>query len=227
MLVIFTLAVRSPTTLDWSPVLSGDETCCAPETAQPEWGIGEHHDAVEAHHAFSALSFNGTDWDLSHLRAFVFRIDPGLKFEVDVIVLFSCHCFTHKPESDPRSPDGIPANEIFDDGRERRVLNEERYLLFRKYLPQLIKELPSRTIQIASSGARNFMTFEFVGAAQKTRRYAVFFEVERDRRRKRRMLLRVQSAYAIEDLTHRQKKAGKVRFNVLLCAAYDGRGIRG
>lgn len=202
------------------------QSCCASGDAQPEWDIGEHHDAVEAHHVFRAQSFNGTDWDLSHLRAFAFRTDPGLNFEIDVVVLFSCHCFTHKTERDPRGLGAIPANELFDDGRERRVLNEERYLLSRKYLPRLIKELPSRTIQIATSGARNFMTFEFIDAQHKTRRYAVFFEVERDHRRKRRMLLRVQSAYAIDDLTHRQKKAGKVRFNVLLRAAYEGRVIR-
>lgn len=205
---------------------SDDEPGCIAESTTPEWHLGEHHDAVEAHHIFSELSVNGADWNLSHLRAFAFRIDPDLGFEVDVVVLFSCHCFTHKLQDDPRGLNGIPASEIFDDGRERRVLNEERYLLSREYLPRLIKDLPARTIQIASSGARNFMTFEFVDAAQKTRRYAVFFEVERDTRRKRRMLLRVQSAYVLEALTHRQQKAGKVRFGVLLRAAYTGRVLR-
>lgn len=48
--------------------------------------IDEHHDVVEAHHIFRVLSVNGADWDLSHLRAFAFRIDPDLGFKMDVVV---------------------------------------------------------------------------------------------------------------------------------------------
>lgn len=55
----------------------------------------------------------------------------------------------------------------------------------------------------------------------------MFFEVKRDSRRKKRILLHVQSAYLLDTLTDRKKKAGKVRFHVLLKAAYEGRKIKG
>lgn len=186
-----------------------------------------HHDAVEAHHKFKNVQVNDLEWDLSHLEAFALRVDPGLGFEIDVVVLFSCHCFTHSLSWDARSEHTIPKEEIFDDGRERRVLNDARYQLSRLYLPRLVRELPQRRIQVTGTEAQNFMTLEFLDAAQTPQRYAVFFEVERDSRRKKRVLLRVQSAYVLEVLTRRQQTAGKVSFNVLLKAAYEGRAIRG
>jgi hypothetical protein len=106
-------------------------------------------------------------WDLRHLDAFALRVDPGIGFEVDVVVLFTCHCFTHSFKRDVRSPLEIPGV------------------------------------------------------------YAVFFEVMRDKQRKRRLLLYIQSAYRLESLTHRLAKAGKVRFATLLRAAYQGRRIHG
>ncbi|MHB1091719.1 hypothetical protein [Thiobacillus sp.] len=197
------------------------------ESAKAEVELNLHHDAVEAHHRFENIQFNGVLWDLAHLEAFAFRLDPGLGFEIDVVVLFSCHCFSHSLHMDSRPEHRIPEVEFFDNGRERRVLNDERYQLSRLYLRKLIRELPQRRIQVAGTEAQNFMTFEFIDAAQTSKRYAVFFEVERDTRRKKRVLLRVQSAYILETLTHRQQKAGKVSFNALLKAAYEGRSIRG
>ena len=170
---------------------------------------------------------DGISSDLSHLDAFAIRLDPGLGFEVDVVVLFSCHCFTHSIADDHRAETEIPGAEIFDDGRERRVVNIERYRLSRQYLVGIVKNLHQRTIQVAGADAPNFMTFEFIDADQVVRTYAIFFEVEKDSRRKRRLLLRIQSAYILDEITQRQKKAGKVRFSVLLKAAYEGRRIRG
>ena len=188
--------------------------------------INMHHDVIAPHHKFGSVQYKGTPWDLSHLEAFALRLDPDLGFKIDVIILFSCHCFSHSLDKDTRQNSTIPDDEIFENGRERRVLNEERYQLSRQYLPKLIHELPQRKIQVASN-APNFMTFEFIDSNQTEKLYAIFFEVEKDRTRKRRVLLRVQSAYILETLTHRKQKAGKVRFNVLLKATYEGRGIRG
>lgn len=57
--------------------------------------------------------------------------------------------------------------------------------------------------------------------------YAVFFDVGKDQKRRRRLILRVQSAYCLaHGLTKRQKEAKKVNLDVLLKAAYEGRGIR-
>lgn len=196
----------------------------SPADIVPEVLIGQHADAIEPHHRFGEVVYLGTPWDLSHLDPFAMRLDPGLGFEIDVVVLFTCHCFSHSIGKDGRKE--IPDHEIFDNGQERRVLNEERYHLSRQYLPTMIRNLPVRTIQVAGAYTANFMTLEVIEAGEK-KHYAVFFEVKRDSRRKKRVLLHVQSAYLLDTLTDRKKKAGKVRFHVLLKAAYEGRKIKG
>jgi hypothetical protein len=66
------------------------------------------------------------------------------------------------------------------------------------------------------------VTFELpsVATGEKPIRYAVFFEVKRDRKRKRRVLLRVQSAYILDEPSKRLLKADKMRFQVILKRAY-------
>jgi hypothetical protein len=81
----------------------------------------EHDDVVEPRLRFPSISYRGHAWDLRHLHAFAIRIDPKLGFEIDVIVLFSCHCFTHQIKHDERSAVEIPECEIYKDGNERRV----------------------------------------------------------------------------------------------------------
>ena len=56
--------------------------------------------------------------------------------------------------------------------------------------------------------------------------YAVFFNAERDKKRKGRVILRIQSGYVLDKgLTKRQKVAKKVSFVVLVKAAYEGRKL--
>ncbi len=187
-----------------------------------ETAIFLHADAVEARHRFPEVVFRGETWDLRHLDAFALRMDPDLGFEVDVVVLFTCHCFTHSIKKDVRAPFEIPPDEIYQDAVERRVLCKERYDLSRKFLPGLVKDLSRRTVRYAGDGQVNYFTAEAkqLGAPGV---YAVFFEVERDKRRKRRLLLYVQSAYRLERLSNRLAKAGKVRFATLLRKTYEGR----
>jgi predicted nucleotidyltransferase len=200
-------------------------------SALPEAVIEAHQDAVEAHHRFSKVTFRGEPWDLSHLDALVLRADigdkkksPGAELLVNVVALFSCHCFTHSVESDSRLP--IPLDEVFYDGREDRVLNAERYHLSKRYLPDLIRELGERTIRVAGPQP-NFVSFEVTDSSGREVRYAVFFEVERCKKQKRRLILRVQSAYPMDEVPQRLAKAGKVNLPVLLRAAYEGRKIKG
>jgi hypothetical protein len=98
----------------------------------------------------------------------------------------------------------------------------ERYALSRQYLPRLILELPSRHILVADPTRPNFVTFELPPAAPGAEpvRYAVFFEVKKDSVRRRRMLLRVQSAYILDKPNKRLLKADKMRFQVVLKRAY-------
>jgi hypothetical protein len=189
--------------------------------------MASHLEVVEAHHRFSGVACFDEPWDLSHLDAFALRIDPGLGFEVDVVVLFSCHCFTQSHKRDGRLPEQVPVEERFENGRESRVLCAARYGLSRRFLPKLIKDLPTRTVQFAGADPLNFVTLEmFDEAVGLARRYAVFFEVTRDHKRRKRLLLHVQSAYELSELTKRQAKAGKVRFTTLLKATYEGRKLK-
>lgn len=82
---------------------------------------------VEPIESFGQLLFRNEVWDLSHLDSFAFQceLDPDLL--ITVVVLFSCHCFTHSFTRDARARIQIPVNEIYDDGREQRVLCHELY----------------------------------------------------------------------------------------------------
>ena len=73
-----------------------------PADIVPEALIGQHTDAIEPHHRFCDVVYLGKPWDLSHLDPFAIRLDPGLGFAVDVVVLFTCHCFSHAIEKDGR-----------------------------------------------------------------------------------------------------------------------------
>ncbi len=157
-----------------------------PENVNPL--IEQHRDAVDERHRFAGVRFGLVEWDLAHLDPFAKRveIEPGLT--VDVVVLFSCHCFTHSIDADLRPQ--VPHWEIYKDSRESRVLDEERYVLSKKYLPRLVDELEARRIRVVS-GRGNFFTLEGTTFGGEPIQYAVFFEVEKDARRKRRLLLAI------------------------------------
>jgi hypothetical protein len=59
----------------------------------------------------------------------------------------------------------------------------------------------------------NYLTFEILEGQPSAGVHVVFFEVEKDRLRKKRLLLRVASAYRMDALTSRHEKGGKVKFN--------------
>src|SRR3569833_842811 len=126
--------------------------------------VFEHAYAVEPRHRFPEIVFRGETWDLRHLDAFALRIDPDLGFEVDVVVLFTCHCFTHSIARDVRVPLEIPHHEIYKNAVEQRVLTTERYDLSRRFLPKLVKDLPMRTIRHAGDNRLNYFTAEVTGA---------------------------------------------------------------
>jgi hypothetical protein len=183
----------------------------------------EHEDAVPPEHRFSPVAFRGEVWDLSHLDSFVLKESVDEHDDVPVVVLFSCHCFTRGVEEFDRSV--VPVEEFYSDTFERRVLDAERYRLSRLFLPQLVRDLHARHIQIGKRA--NFFTAELTNSFGQPVHYVVFFEVTKDKRRRRRLLLRVQSAYPITTLDKRTREARKVRFPVLLRAAFSGRQIKG
>lgn len=185
--------------------------------------MDDHQELVESHHRFATLTVCNEVWEFDHLEAFVMKVPvemgPSQVADLDVVVLFSNHCFTRGLET----PDElVEKNLIVMDGSEPRVLDRERYQLSRQYLPRLILELTTRHVQVADPTRPNFVTFELPSMATGAPplRYAVFFEVKRDRKRKRRVLLRVQSAYILDEPSKRLLKAEKMRFQVILKRAY-------
>jgi hypothetical protein len=178
-------------------------------------------------HRFGDISFGGVRWDLSHLDSFTFKTDLGLGTDITVLVLFSCHCFTHSLRWDKRPQGLIPVREIYDDGKERRVLDAQRYELSQRFLREVVMTMPSRRIVVADDRQPNFVTVENVNTDGTTSLYAIFFEARKDKNRKHRMVLRIQSAYLLDDgLTKRQASARRIGFTTLLRATYLGKKIR-
>ncbi|SDQ84535.1 hypothetical protein SAMN05443026_1937 [Burkholderia orbicola] len=176
---------------------------------------------------FPPTIYRDERWDLSHLRPLAFTCDLETGFDVTVLVLFSCHCFTRSLKWDGRTRDTIPDDEIYDDGRETRVLCADRYRASRELLRGVIVGLATRRIVVADERQPNFVTVEAVVSDGTQRVYAVFFEVSKDRIRKRRLILRVQSAYMLDGgLNRRQREARKVALRTLLRASLEGRKIR-
>ncbi|WP_416758917.1 hypothetical protein ACNI65_20010 [Roseateles sp. So40a] len=163
--------------------------------------MADHQEVVRPHHRFKNVVRCGKPWDLSHLDPFAFRVDPGLGFEVTVVVLFSSHCFTRSVSRDGRPKSSIPVDELFDDGRELRVLCERRYELSKRHLPALVRELRQRSIQIARDNPQNFVSIkrpEGCDDGEGRQHYVMFFEVVRDTKRKGRLLMQIQSAYSVD-----------------------------
>lgn len=175
-----------------------------------------------SHHRFAAVAYQGEAWDLSHLDPFAFHRDIGTGLRVEVVVIFSCHCFTHGIDKDKR--DVVPADDKFCMESEVRVLNPQRYALSRSVLIPLIRSLDRRKIIVAAPGD-NYATFEITTDTGETAHYGVFFTVTKARTRKKRLILRVQSAY-LREPTARQRETKKVGFDTLLRAAYHGTRIR-
>lgn len=186
--------------------------------------IDEYADEIDAHARFRPLQFNGAIWDFGHLKPFAFRAQINENLVVDVVVLFSCHCFTHGRDKDLRR--NIPATELYADGKKTRVLNPQRYELSKTFLPRLVEELSSRHIRVIGGNRPNYLSIESIDKDGSKISYALFFEVLKDQKRKKRILLRVQSAYVLKSITEAQKKARKVNLNVLLKAVYEGRKIK-
>ncbi|WP_413195413.1 hypothetical protein [Pararobbsia alpina] len=184
--------------------------------------------SVAARHRFQQLHFEGQLWDFEHLEPLTLSVDLKLGFDVSIVAFFSCHCFTHGFRRDERDPEAIPEREIYDDGRERRVLDPDRYFVSKQYLRSIVRTLAERRIFVADRTRRNFVTLENIDHLGISSMYAVFFDVRRDQTRKRRLILQIQSAYVPCSTSHRPiKHAGKVGFGTLLRAAYTGRKIRG
>lgn len=185
----------------------------------------KHADAVHARNRFGPVVFNGAPWDLSHLRPFAFKqaisLPNGQTHEVDIVVFFSCHCFTEQA----REGDQIDPTHWYQDDRETRVLNEARYLQSRELLPKITQNFATREIRTTGQPQENYMTIEITDHEGEAKPYIVFFEIKKDKKRRGRILLRIQSAYVKERLNNRLKNGQRVNFQVLVRATYQEKKI--
>lgn len=176
---------------------------------------------------FNTVVYRGTPWDLEHLKPYSFLVDvDGIAHPLRVVVIFACHCFTRDATDEERANNLIPYEDWYSDGKEERVLDEERYLLSKRYLPALVKDLGTRRIFVADEKRKNgnFVTREVQTDSGTAGLYSIFFEVEKERKHK--LKLRVQSAYVREKLTKRESDAKKVRLHTIFKAVFEGRKIK-
>jgi hypothetical protein len=177
--------------------------------------------------SFGILNYKNEMWDLSHLDPFAFHFELEPEYPVTVVVFFSCHCFTRSLDSEPRPSSDIPAEEIYDNGRERRVLCPDRYAMSQRLLREIVSNLAAQRITLADEWQSNYVTFKTTDLHGMVSVYAVFFKVSRAKVRKRRLILQVQSAYVLDrGLTKRQRAAKRVTLRSILLAAMEGRSIR-
>jgi hypothetical protein len=165
-------------------------------------------------------------WSFEHLRSYSFPYTietAGSAVELQIDIVFSCHCFSRKPELGTALPD---APWVYKTATETRILDRERYDDSRNILPGMMHELVTRRILFA--GTENFMTIETINSQGKNGYYQVFFVVSRKEGVKRRLELKVQSAYFVEDLHRRAqpKSMRPVRFKLIATAAYERRKLR-
>ena len=180
-----------------------------------------------AHHRFAPVTYRGESWDLTHLDPFAFHhsiiLDQAQQtaLTLEVVVIYSCHCFTSGVAAEARA--SIPAEMLYERTGELRALNPVRYQLSRTLLVEIVRQLPRRKIIVASPG-ENYVTYER-HTETGVEHYGVYFEVQKAKARKNRVILRIQSAY-LREPSKRHREAKKVKFDTLLKAAHEGRKIR-
>jgi hypothetical protein len=184
----------------------------------------EYAEMAEPRHGFMNVTYRGESWDLTHLNSFVLSIEIAPAMTIDVMVYFSCHCFTQSIEEHERQRS--QRGEYYRDGLENRLLDPRRYELSRRFLPEIVLKLATRHIQALGGARPNYFTIEVFDEHGKTVPYTLFFEVVPSKTRKNRVVLFVQSAY-VKEFWNRwdRQNAKKVRLATLVRRAYADRNL--
>ncbi|WP_423600893.1 hypothetical protein [Roseateles sp. MS654] len=196
------------------------------ELAPAHQNTTKKHLAEGAQLQFEPIVVEGETWTFEHLRSFTFPyniLTAGAELTVYVDVVFSCHCFSRELKKD----EAWPAQEwVYTTDKETRILDRTRYRHSREVLPDVIKDFDARKILLASD--ENYMTIEVTDSEGVQGHYQVFFTVRRKEGVKKRVELKVQSAYFV-DYVHRQAQPAskrRVRFKVIVAKAYERKKLR-
>ena len=128
-------------------------------------------------------------------------------------IKFSCHCFTEK--SGPQDPPDL----MYRHAHEVRKFDLVRYELSKR-LPQLIKELPGKSVY--RSKTHSFFFLRQTEESQIDGPYVVFFNIRKSKTAGIDLHMHVESAYPKPNMTVR---ASAVRFETLAVSCLNGRDI--
>jgi len=155
---------------------------------------------------------DGRTYSLHHLHPFRYDLTlPGRpdlpETHITVHVGFGMHCFTRRIE------DGSCAHDRYEDEREARTFDRDRYALS-TLLPEIARTLQHRKCAFARN--ENFVTLDVRPAQGISMRYGVFFNLKRwTRHGNGAVLLVVQSAYSLDPAKPTPAR-GAIGFNALL-----------
>lgn len=167
----------------------------------------------------SALTINGTTFDLSHLDGFTFACPTDFRpAPLTIGVRFSNHCYTVKCDDDAYTGPKL----LLDQHRARRLFDAVRHALS-LHLPAMVQGLPAAKVW-QTYEERNYMHFSTtIGAAE----YRMFFHLRRAPSGSGRDLdLFVESAYPLDAASPSTRGRGQVRFKVLAAKVYKGEAVR-
>jgi hypothetical protein len=140
---------------------------------------------------FHHKKFKGVTYSFGHLSpvTLVVPLNGAMTTGIDVIVSYSCHCFTEGFDASVHGPD-----HTYTYGRETRAFDVTRYNCSLQ-LPAVIQSVLNAHIHRAN---KNNYTYVAQIPAQPTlpgRHYSIFFDLKKDSDKKDTVRMYVQSAY--------------------------------
>ncbi|RUM94730.1 MAG: heat-shock protein [Thiothrix sp.] len=169
------------------------------------------------------FSYEGHEYDLSHLHPFVWHFDapkkhkyPARKYRFNVT--FSMHCFTREPLRTEKVDPAL----LYHGPKEIRTFCFERYDLSTQ-LPSIIQRLGDKSCWHTHHG--NFFTVELQDPEGQKNEYEVYFDVFRSGRGW--MTLIIQSAYIRDERYETaQPRKRSVGFGVIARARQENKELR-
>lgn len=166
---------------------------------------------------FTDLQVDANQVEVTQLLPHIVRFTLKKGEEVNILVRYSCHCWTCAPkEASPHS------RLIFMDGNRPRIFDPDRYT--RSFsLPDLIANLDKHRIYL-SGRERNYgcynATLTTDGVA-----YTAFFTLERNKGRfdnkRYKLLMRIESAYTRQQ----PQKGSKASLSAIIAKAQEGKVV--